>query len=113
MPMSTKPKCTPLSPSTRSAWLRRVCGVGLALAVTLGSPPASAQDAGADSPRAVLDTYCIGCHSERLQTGGLVLEGLDAEDVGPNAAIWEKVVRKVQAGAMPPAGSRRPDPATI
>ena len=89
-------------------------GMGLALAVTLGSPQASAQEAtpAADSPRAVLDTYCLGCHSERLQTGGLVLEGLDAEDVGPNAAIWEKVVRKVQAGAMPPAGSRRPDAAT-
>ena len=112
MPMSTTPEFTPLLPSTRSAWLRPVCGMGLALAVTLASPPASAQEAAADSPRAVLDTYCLGCHSERLQTAGLVLEGLDTEDVGPNAAIWEKVVRKVQAGAMPPAGSRRPDQAT-
>ena len=112
--MSTTSKPTPVSPSTRPAWLRRVCGVGLALAVTIGSPQVRAQEAtpGTDSPRAVLDTYCVGCHSERLRIGGLVLEGLDPEDVGPNAAIWEKVVRKVQAGAMPPAGSRRPDPAT-
>ena len=110
---------TPVSTSMRSAWLRGSCGVGLALAVTIGSPQAGAQERaagreapGAGSTRAVLDTYCIGCHSERLRTGGLVLEGLDPEHVGPNADIWEKVVRKVQAGAMPPTGSRRPDQAT-
>jgi hypothetical protein len=70
------------------------------------APPAQA----APSPRAVVDRYCVTCHNARLKRGDLVLEGLDIEHVGSNAATWEKVVKKVQAGVMPPAGSPRPAP---
>ena len=69
-----------------------------------GAPPAQA----AASPRAVVDRYCVTCHNARLKRGDLVLEGLDVEHVGSNAATWEKVVKKLQAGVMPPAGSPRP-----
>jgi mono/diheme cytochrome c family protein len=93
----------------RSAVSTHVCGVGIALALSLSSLLAATQEpATPDSARAVVDTYCIGCHSERLQTAGLVLEGLDPENIGTHAEVWEKVLRKVQAGAMPPATSRRP-----
>ena len=96
--------------SMRSALPTRVCGVGIALALSVSVPQAGTQaQATPDSARAVVDTYCIGCHSERLQTAGLVLEGLDPENIGTHADVWEKVLRKVQAGAMPPATSRRPD----
>jgi len=37
---------------------------------------------------------------------------LDLAHVGNNRAEWEKVVRKLRAGMMPPAGMNRPDPAT-
>ena len=57
----------------------------------------------AQDPRALLDQYCVGCHSQRLKTGGLVLEGPD-----PGAEVWEKVIRKLRAGAMPPAGLPKP-----
>jgi hypothetical protein len=57
----------------------------------------------------LVDTYCISCHSERFKAGGLVLEDTARHPVGSNAVIWEKVVRKLRAGAMPPAGMRRPD----
>src|ERR1700737_3146513 len=58
------------------------------------SPETSAQS------RAVLDRYCVTCHSQRLHTGGLVLEGTDLAKVGENAELWEKVVRKLASGSM-------------
>src|SRR5918992_960113 len=61
--------------------------------------------------RAVVDKHCLTCHSKALHTAGLVLEGLDLTDVGANAEVWEKVARKLRAGAMPPAGLPRPTPA--
>jgi len=59
-------------------------------------------------PQALLNQYCITCHNQKLKTGGLELDKLDLQHVGPNAETWEKVVRKVRAGMMPPAGARRP-----
>ena len=63
-------------------------------------------------PRALLDRYCVTCHNERLQTGGLALDTLDLSDVAHDAAVWEKVVRKLRGGVMPPVGRPRPDSAT-
>jgi len=62
--------------------------------------------------RAVLDTYCIACHNQRLRTAGLALDGLDATNPGANAEVWENVIAKLRAGSMPPAGRPRPDAAT-
>ena len=58
--------------------------------------------------RGVLDRYCVTCHSERLKTGGLVLDSAGLEQVGRDAAIWEKVVRKLRTRSMPPSGQPRP-----
>src|SRR5207247_2265174 len=62
--------------------------------------------------RAMLNQYCVTCHNDRLKTGGLVLETVDVGAVPANAAIWEKVVKKLRGGVMPPQGARRPDRAT-
>ncbi|HYK57819.1 MAG TPA: DUF1592 domain-containing protein [Bryobacteraceae bacterium] len=67
------------------------------------------QPAPGSQPRALLDQYCITCHNEKLKTGGLELDKLDLDQVGAHAETWEKVVRKVRAGVMPPAAARRPD----
>ena len=56
-----------------------------------------------------LSQYCFGCHNERTKTAGLMLDKMDVAHVGENAEVWEKVVRKLRAGLMPPAGARRPD----
>jgi mono/diheme cytochrome c family protein len=72
--------------------------------------------AAASSPselRPVLDRYCVTCHNDRLKTGGLTLETADLANVPANAETWESVVRKVRAGAMPPAGMPRPEAATL
>ena len=61
------------------------------------------------SQRALLDRYCVSCHNERLRTGGLELVTADVANVSANAQVWEKVVRKLRAGAMPPVGRPRPE----
>ncbi len=63
----------------------------------------------AQEPQALLNRYCITCHNAKLKTGGLEIDKLDLHNAGPNAETWEKVVRKLRAGMMPPAGAPRPD----
>ena len=62
--------------------------------------------------RAVVNQYCVGCHSTKMKAGGLALEVVNAQDVSQHADVWEKVVRKLRARYMPPAGLPRPDEAT-
>jgi len=62
--------------------------------------------------RALINQYCVICHNQRLKTAGLMLDGLDLAQVSGSAAVWEKVVRTLRAGMMPPTGARRPDRAT-
>ena len=57
--------------------------------------------------------YCATCHSERGKAGGLSLTGFDAAAVVDQAPVVEKMIRKLRAGMMPPAGARRPEPAAI
>jgi mono/diheme cytochrome c family protein len=74
--------------------------------------PANPQTSGATpvSPqRALVDQYCLGCHSDRLKSGGLALSALNLDAVDQSAEIAEKVIRKLRGGLMPPAGARRPD----
>ncbi len=60
----------------------------------------------------LIDQYCVGCHSQKAKTPGVVLEGLDTTKIGDNGEIWERVLRKVSSGQMPPAGLPHPDAAT-
>jgi len=75
-----------------------------------GATPARASAPSAH--RDVVATYCTSCHNERLKTAGLALDRISIDDVAGSAEIWEKVVRKVRGGLMPPAGARRPDART-
>src|SRR5258705_2314787 len=84
------------------------------------SKPTSTDQARPQSPppgtatqRALIDQYCVACHNARLKTAGLLLDELDLAHLGNHAEIGEKVVRKLRAGLMPPAGMRRPDAATL
>lgn len=54
------------------------------------------------------------CHNEKLKTAGLALTGYhDLASVLHDRDVWEKVVRRVRAGEMPPKGMPRPAPAAI
>ncbi len=60
------------------------------------------------SERAVLDRYCVTCHNDKAKTANLSLQNLDLTTAGDHPELWEKVVRKLRAGVMPPPGMRRP-----
>lgn len=74
---------------------------------------ASTPVTGAASERALLDKYCVTCHNQRLQTAGLLLDKMDVAKMQEHGEVWEKVVRKLRAGMMPPAGMPRPDPPVL
>ena len=74
------------------------------------SPPPAAPAAG-DAVRATLDRFCVRCHNERLRTAGLALDTRDTAHVGADAETWERVIVKLRARTMPPAGNPRPDDA--
>src|SRR3954468_7264886 len=58
---------------------------------------------------ALLKTYCVTCHNDRLKTGGLALDTVSLDDIAAGAETFEKVVLKLKTGLMPPAGTPRPD----
>ncbi len=72
----------------------------------------AASDAAGTPARELVNTYCVTCHNERLKTGSLMLDRVDAAQVFNSAETWEKVIVKLRSRAMPPPGVRRPDNAT-
>ncbi len=87
------------------------------------SPPSVPPPVSAESVRTLLNRYCVGCHSERrvtaaggapsvldsqLRETGLALDVVDAGRPSADAELWERVIRRLKAGSMPPAGRPRP-----
>src|SRR5262245_61863576 len=101
----------------------RVFAISLTLAIVgggiEGAHPAARQSAApvasasASPYRAVVDRYCVTCHNDRLRTAGLSLAQADTERPSVSAEVWEKAIRKLRTGAMPPSGMPRPDQATL
>jgi len=73
--------------------------------------PSPAARTAAAPDAAFVKQYCLGCHNSRTNAGGLALDALNALNVDGHAEVWEKVVRKLRTGAMPPDGAPRPAPA--
>jgi mono/diheme cytochrome c family protein len=63
--------------------------------------------------RAMVDRYCVGCHNQRAQTAGVMLDTMDLANVGHDGEVWEKVIRKLRAGMMPPPGMPQPERASV
>ena len=87
-------------------------GVAVARASAPQAPAPAPSPNLAAADRAVIDQYCVTCHNQRLKTSGLALDAAELTDIPAHAEVWEKVIRKVEAGMMPPAGVPRPDDAT-
>jgi mono/diheme cytochrome c family protein len=73
------------------------------------APAATANSSQKSPERAFLDTYCVGCHNARLKSGDLQLDSFDVDRVLEHAETGEKIILRLRAGMMPPAGARRPD----
>jgi len=93
--------------------------VNSAGAQATGAKPATAGAAPAmtaETERATLNQYCVACHNEKAKKSGqrpalaITLDNLDTAHVEQHAEDWERVVRKLRAGMMPPAGMPRPKP---
>jgi mono/diheme cytochrome c family protein len=74
---------------------------------------ASSPAAPLSSQRALLDTYCVTCHNQRAKTANVMFDTMDLADLSSHAGVWEKAVRKLRGGMMPPPGVRRPDQAAV
>ena len=66
-----------------------------------------------ESRQSLLDQYCAYCHDDVEKSGDMSLSGLDLAHVEDSAELAEKMIRKLRAGMMPPAGAPRPDVATL
>jgi mono/diheme cytochrome c family protein len=81
-----------------------------AITALFAAPQQQAATASADgkAQQALVTKYCVTCHGDKLKTAGLVLENLDVTHPAERADVWEKVVKKMATGAMPPQGMPRP-----
>ena len=103
----------------RAGSMVRVLVVLIGLLAVSGRPqiaaaqtPEPEASASAESARAALDRFCVRCHNDRLRTAGLALDTKALAHVGADAETWERVIVKLRARTMPPAGSPRPAEAT-
>ncbi len=102
--------------------MKKVLSIGAILlgAVAL-SPNGVAQTSAAQSPapaeyHAMLKQYCASCHNEKLKLPAgapLFLDKADPDHVAADPVTWEKVIKKLGVGAMPPQGLPRPDAKTL
>src|SRR5688572_24097698 len=105
----------------RGRFIAGIALVGLGLALfqdhSLGfsqnpqTPPSARENAPADiaaETQAGITKYCATCHNERLRTAGLALDPAGVARPGDESETWEKVLRQLRAGTMPPPGAARP-----
>lgn len=81
-----------------------VAGLFVATFPLFGQP----REAAAPQAEALMKRYCVGCHNDKVKTGDVSLTGLTVAGVGTHANTWEKVLRKVRTGEMPPPKLPRP-----
>jgi hypothetical protein len=89
--------------------MSRICGITvacLALAACSRDPGTVA------SHWDVFEHYCYDCHNSIDRAGGVAFEDMSPDNVGADAATWEKALRKLRGGLMPPPGNPRPSQET-
>jgi mono/diheme cytochrome c family protein len=89
--------------------------VALAAATLTAAPPQDSKpSAAAPNPnKTLVDRYCVGCHNQRLKTAKLELDTLDIAHPEKDPLTWERAIRKLRGGMMPPPGVPRPPLAEV
>jgi hypothetical protein len=88
--------------------LRRANGILLLTgAAALAACTPSREDLIAEHEETI-GRYCISCHDDIERTADLSLKSLPLAEASAHPVAWEKVVKKLRAGMMPPVGEPRP-----
>jgi hypothetical protein len=85
----------------------RIVMIGAAGAVAAGCQPSREEVVAAHQQ--TISRYCLDCHNYAEQVADLSLEPVKLDGVAADPEKWEKVVRKLRAGMMPPTGNPRPE----
>src|SRR6516162_10835531 len=75
-------------------------------------PPSGESRLDRASVKKFVTQHCFKCHNSDDKTAGLDLAGISGKELDVHSEVWEKVVRKLAARQMPPAGRARPDERT-
>jgi hypothetical protein len=103
-------------PDRRGRTAARSMPLGLGLAVVCATATSAFAAGSSPDPAApvapshwnVLGKYCEGCHNTEDWAGGVAFDALTPAEIPEDAQTWEKAVRKLRTGMMPPAGKPRP-----
>jgi len=98
----------------------RMAGVALVLGIVVRGAGAADAAAAAAAPPAtvsseasrhwqVIEQRCGNCHNSTDWAGSLAFDTLSADDIGADAEVWEKVVRRLRGHLMPPPGEAQID----
>jgi hypothetical protein len=79
----------------------------VALLKSSGNAGAQIAPAPADHQQ-FLTRYCQGCHNDRAKIGGMSVQLLRPDNLATSGDAWEKILRKVNLGEMPPSGAPKP-----
>ena len=98
-------------------WVLAIGAVALIVSATAqadrGAAPTAIPAQQADGSPVLFDKHCASCHNDIDKTAGLSLDDLKMTDVASdeNNPVWEKVLRRVSLGEMPPQSKPQPDSA--
>ncbi len=84
-----------------------------ALAAAPQQSDKQAPGAAADPNRALVNRYCVTCHNSKLKTANLAFDAIDLAHPAKDALTWERAIRKLRGGMMPPPGAPRPPLAAV
>jgi hypothetical protein len=82
------------------------------LLASIGFLPTAGSAADADNWQ-LLGDYCFDCHNDVDWAGSLAMNLMSPDEIPADAELWEKAIRKLRGGQMPPAGAERPDNRTV
>lgn len=90
----------------------RLIPVALAFSLVAPGQPVTPGQSNTNNRDALVQRYCLGCHTNTTKSGGFILEGLKGTESSAHPDVWERVIKKIRLQEMPPAGLPRPNEAT-